>query len=261
MRFRLASGIALSAVLAFVAGKPSRLSGATVLSDGTFSNANWTLVSTQLPGNGGTITTTQEAAGGNTGAYRFIQDQVNAGSAAPNLSGVFGVQLNSLGTYNPGVSGAIGSISFSIDYNCAVNPASPTNTGACVQQGMGFGLAMQQGGNIYTMNDLLLTFVPGAWTNSTTNNLTASSFGQPSDTGNGYSTDTQHPDFSASGGIITFGLFNVNHAGAGAYETDAGFDNWSVTIDQASAPEPGSLALFSLGALAMGGLALRTKRR
>ena len=56
MRFSLASGIALSAVLAFVAGKPSRLSGATVLSDGTFSNANWTLVSTQLPGNGGSNT-------------------------------------------------------------------------------------------------------------------------------------------------------------------------------------------------------------
>jgi len=60
----------------------------------------------------------------------------------------------------------------------------------------------------------------------------------------------QNPDFSATGGVMTFGFWRGNSSGTqstGAFDSRAGIDNWSVIINPV--PGPGVMALAGVGGL------------
>jgi MYXO-CTERM domain-containing protein len=55
------------------------------------------------------------------------------------------------------------------------------------------------------------------------------------------------PNFSATGGPITFGFWRGNNEGT--YSMTTGIDNWSMTIH--TVPEPAGLGLAALSAIAL----------
>lgn len=65
-----------------------------------------------------------------------------------------------------------------------------------------------------------------------------------------------NPDFSATGGAITFGYVAVSGTSTSTYTREAVVDDSEITV--AYVPEPGTLALVGFGALAAG---LRRRRR
>ncbi|MEO8189866.1 MAG: hypothetical protein ABI682_05955 [Acidobacteriota bacterium] len=228
-RFRLAvPGLALLLLLPVAAL-------AQTASDTTFADANWTL--TVFPaGNGGSVVANQQTVGGNS--FRSVADTVGA-----SLSTILGTHIYNATTYNPAVSGAIGSLNYSEDAFCQ---------SGCFGQGQSTGPAVLQGGTLYIYNGFLITG-PGATTQTLTlSGLTANDFGRVAVTTTTL-FDTTHPDFSAAGGPIQFGFFRANGSGPSpGYTLTAGIDNWSVQVvaGAAAAPVP------TLNPLAMSALAL-----
>ena len=70
------------------------------------------------------------------------------------------------------------------------------------------------------------------------------------------------PDFSASGGAITFGLLTMSSGSNSIYTAAGGFDNFDVNLDgdfpQSSAPEPASIVLVATG---LAGITTLARRR
>lgn len=228
---------------------PTWVSAQTV-SDSTFLDANWT-GTPFVSGNGGTSTGTQVLAGGDPGPFRNVTDQLNAAPMGGQTI-VLSTHIYTPFTYDPAVSGAIGSLDYAEDAAC---------TAGCFGDGQSTGPALEQGGNFYILSSSSVVTGPGlAWSPHTLNGLTAADFGLVDVTQSTIFDNTQHPDFSAGGAPIQFGFFRGNGTGVngGGYTLAAGIDNWQTTIVGAEAaskvgvPAAGNLGLGVLaGTLAV----------
>ncbi len=205
--------------------------------DGTFVSTDWSAAKTADTTAGQTafFTAIQESAGGNPGAYRMTTlDWAYDGTSASQGFRVAALDSNAI--YNPSVSGAIGSLSFSLDgviNNRATHSA------------VGERLVIYQSGTYYYSTESLLTGGFGIWTTDSSSGLGGSDFTTLPGTG--------HPDFSATGAPIEFGYsLETFSTPADASAAEDGFfyglgtDNFSVTVNSAPAPEPATLSLFCL---------------
>ncbi|MGD0768917.1 MAG: hypothetical protein ABSB42_12100 [Tepidisphaeraceae bacterium] len=188
-------------------------------SDGTFLNANWsaTKVIDTTDGQAATFSAGQVASGGNPGAYRqttlnWYYDGVYAGFS----QGIWVAELDDNAIYNPSVSGAISSLSFSMD---------GLLVGTNNEAGVGESLLAFQNGTYYLGPSSYFPMSPGAWVTDASSGLGSGAFTALS--------GSSHPDFSGVGGPIEFGYVAATDGAAGGalqcYNT-VGTDNWSVTV-------------------------------
>jgi hypothetical protein len=176
-------------------------------SDGTFLDANWT-TTVEVKDGGGTASGFQVGSGGNPGAFRQTNISLNSSSGSQN-NGVWISHRMSGATFNPSLSGAIVSISYS-EASLLISTVQ-----AC-------GIAIRQGGVIYYGPSFLDTY---SWSTTTQPALTAANF-------DALPAGVQNPNFSNTGGAIEFGFYRANSTGVGSfgYSTQGGIDNWSVTV-------------------------------
>lgn len=241
---RFAWVFSLISAVATIAAVSSPATAQTV-SDSTFLDADWALTQATA-GNGGSSTAAQQLSGGNPGAFRNVTDVLNAAPPGSQTV-VLSTSIYTPFTYNPAVSGAIGSINYSEDAAC---------TAGCFGQGQSTGPALLQGGNRYILSSSQVITGPSlAWSNHTLNGLTAADFGLVNVTPTTLFDSTQHPNFSAGGAPIQFGFFRANGTGVngGGYTLSAGIDNWQVTI---AAGVPAAIDLPTLSEWSVAALAL-----
>jgi hypothetical protein len=206
-------------------------------SDGTFNNADWQVSMLFQSYNGGSVTGTQVASGGNPGPYRSIDTSVNPIGSNP-YSNVLGFNQWLPDTYNPAALGAISGIDFSIDF---LNINTFGN-------GQGFELALSQNGSLYGLLPHN-TGTSGGWQHFALSAVTANDFYQIRSVPPIYMFDgAHHPDFSATGAPISFGFYAATATTDVPFTLTAGYDNWSVTAH--SRPEPSTFVLAGLGGLA-----------
>lgn len=232
---RAATPLAVFATL--VLSFASSLSQAATFADGSFAD-NWT---STVVGDG-TSAATRVTSGGNPNSYFSITNVTDPGEF------VYGVYLKTTAVYNPSLEGAIASIDYDEDAKFFVG-------GGNHQAG---GMALRQNGVVYITNTAaytnsadwgplmssMLTPPPVALTFA---GLSAEDFSTIADA-------SLHPDFSASGAAITFGFFRAN----GSSNTRvSGIDNWSVTVNTATAAVPLPAALYAQ----LAGIALLWRRR
>ena len=215
--------------------------GTVTFSDQVFNDSDWT-VNTQIIDSGGTVSATQNASGGNPDEFRRIVNTVFGVSGGPN-SAIWGFHLTDQAIFDPSVSGAIQSLDYQED--------SIMFQG--FGQGQASGAALMQDGNLFYSSNRVLSNQAN-WTTQSLLSLTSLSFTSLFD-------PTARPDFSASGGAITFGFFRANSTpGASGYSIDAGIDNWSVTLHTASAvPVPAAVWLFATALVGLVGFGKRRK--
>lgn len=220
----------------------------TKYSDNTFANGNWTAAFEAANTTSGTSLAQQATGGVGNSAYLQI---LNTSDKAD----IWAYAFMNAATYTPSAQGALLSLAGSFD--CRM-----------FQYGQGVGLALQQNGKYYYA-PYNLTY-PSSWTNIPSGNyltkgttkvtswsgLTSSDFRTFADR-NGNGSNTSHPDFSANGGKITFGIVNLNYNINTTRNTITGFDDFNLALT--SIPEP---AFYQLGAmLGLGALAYLRRRR
>jgi PEP-CTERM motif len=244
-------------LLLFQASSPPAVKADVTYSDGDW-GSQWSLEEQyyQGPANGGgsTETATTIANNGNPGSY--YQQTATIPTAPPGVrNGIDNEYLFSGASgangYNPSVSGEILSLDFCIDI---INFTQGLNVSAAPM--------LEQGGMFYRAT--VLTSMSPSWTTLSYVGLTALNFGLVSNdpSGIGSTVDfSMHPDFSLTGGPISFGFASVHSTSLGGvgYTKMEGFDNWCITLH--TVPEPASLSLVLLGALATTLWARRFRRR
>jgi hypothetical protein len=181
---------------------------AVVFSDGSFDDADWSLM-LSAGSSGGTAMAGQAADGGNPGSFRDVQHEVNSTSGL-----VQAFHFNPAFVYEPGASGAIASVAWLIDFQN-------------FQAGQAAALLIEQGG-VFTVADIFTTTPVGlgAWNTHAQSGITAADFGIT-------------PDFSSSAPAISFGFLTANSGQVGMFQV--GYDNLEITIT--AVPEPSSLIL------------------
>ncbi len=191
------------------------------VADSTFLLANWSS-NVEFSSNGASESNEHRMAGGNPDEFRFMMHDLDPGPAQISVSHMF------LGaTYNPSVQGAIESIDYSEDQIEFDPPFSGAAIGALP--------ALFQDGQIFVGPDI--TFNNLTWQTTALNGLTASDF----------SAGVLNPDFSLSGGQITFGFVRSNsNTGSSGRATQHGIDNWSFTLHTTAIPEPASGGLLCM---------------
>jgi len=227
--------------------------GTITYSDGTFLNSNWTnsIIADTATGGASTSSALQIISGGNPGEYRRDSFVFKYGAHPPELVRI-GDMLSGA-TFNPTASGAINSISFSLDYNLLQQSGGSPGTNV--------GLVMLQGSNYYSSQTMQTFFTQGTWTTFSLTGLNASNFTKIAGAG------AANPDFSTSGAPIQFGYAITLGAGSGGATTIStlqGIDNFSVPVNYtevASVPEPSSLALLGVGAFLLGGRVYLKRRK
>ncbi len=191
------------------------------INDTEFAAADWAATVTSSSG-GATQSVSQPATGGNPGAYRHMTHVL------PGNSNIVVVHQYLGASYNPSLQGAIDSVDYTEDHI----QFNPPFAGAAI----GASPALKQAGVWYFGPDL--TFTTLNWQTANLTGLTQLDF-----TGPGGS----HPDFTASGGEITFGFHRSNTNSSGGakgtndikglgYSTNNGIDNWAYTIHGQSLP-------------------------
>lgn len=189
--------------------------------DGVFANVQWSLAATQ---NTGTVNTApqgfQVPSGGAPAEFRRINH-----NSFTNI--IVTHHVNSLAAYDPGASGAIGSIAFSADLLAILSHAN-INVGISllvVQNGQYYYTPAQAGPGVggYFLNNTLNTWVGFSTT------LIAADFAR-------FGNPAAHPDFSASGAPIQFGFSAFNDNAGFNTSRAVGVDNWSMTINPVPAP-------------------------
>lgn len=214
-----------------------------IISDTEFQNSDWSTIELRDDGANSTGTGAQQAAGGNPGAYRQGQN-ILGGPSIVRYAHMYGAA-----TYNPSVQGAISSLDWTYDF-IALSVTNPTN-GAIASN-----ILIEQGGIYYVAGPgLTLSVNPNSippllpiWTTNSANGLSALNFNAVDSSGN--------PDFSASGGVISFGWLTSNSTGQQPPGRTAtwGLDNWAFTINDEDVIKisiPGTLALLLTGFFAL----------
>ena len=164
----------------------------------------------------GTSTATVErvATGGNPGAYLGVTLTIAGGDT------IWGGAIKTDYTYDPAVSGAIGSVSVSADVQMP-------SLGASAWQ-----LVVQQNGRRY-FSIPFGTFSGSSWSTVSAANLTATNFDTNPWAGtSGILPDGNQPDFGAAGAPLQFGFLIGNaFRFAGTATALHGLDNFTVTIN------------------------------
>jgi hypothetical protein len=220
---------------------------ATTISDGTFNNVTLTPNFTQdTAGAASTITTGVCVSCGNPGAAAFTTFDYTNTSQTGTIASVAGVIDNIL-SYNPGVQGAIASISASADKNVA-------STGQSGLQGNSFQLVIQQDGNYYRALLPAPSWNCGSSSSCSSGFLALSATGVSAsafnlfDFANDTTNSSIHPNFA--GDPMLFGLAFSPGASVIAGDTaTATYDNLSITI----ASVPGPIAGAGLPGLILAG--------
>ncbi len=151
---------------------------------------------------GGSASVTVEPTGGNPGAYlRVVTSSAGAGNHAELL------MLLPASEYVPSASGPIQSIVFKVDMRTFGGSVSQYHEPA-----------LEQGGTIYRIPSMG-TFVSDFWGNVGPNASDASVWED---------TNGAHPDFSATGGAIRFGVLRTAPDGSGTLT--AGIDNFLLEV-------------------------------
>ncbi|MBL8175273.1 MAG: PEP-CTERM sorting domain-containing protein [Bryobacterales bacterium] len=236
--------------------------GVTVITDGDFQPANWSqVVFNQVNGTG---TNSRQAAGGNPDAYRQMAMAFQPVAAGTNLN-INIASFGSLLTYDPSAGGAIQQIRFDYD----LSRISSTGLGSTTPAGF-YRPFLEQGGKRFFLAGVDDQVLLSAWTAFHHVSTDPNDWGQ-------INAGVEKPDFSASGGVITFGyrvaLPLICPAGVTsgclAAAAVSGIDNFKVTVTSAdpagTVPEPSAGALVGLGAIAATlwrkrGLGLRSSR-
>jgi hypothetical protein len=195
-----------------------------------FSGPTGSTVTPSNPPTGGSGPPSTPCGTTNT-SYRDVADAV-VQSIGGVESVVYGVHIFSPLSYNPAISGAIGSIDFSMDYEC------PDTSGSCVAAGQAFGPALQQGNKFFVAytpgQSTGVTGQPPSWKPFASTPLTATAFSEITVTsGAGVSVvinPNSRPDFSNAGKPIQCGFYTGNATSGGAYTINAGYDNWQCVI-------------------------------
>jgi len=227
---------------------------AAVIGDGTFNDADWSL--TSFTNSGSSATAGQQASGGNPGFWRKVIDfDANAGGPITN-SIIIGANIYTAASYHPGAQGALGPITLSIDTLCS-------EASGCFGEGEGVGFLVMQGGKTYIESEFDTGNNGLGWVTHSYSGLTSSNFSLIDVTNAGLSDPTQHPDFSAGGGVIQFGFASENSALNSGYTVGSGFDNFSSNVrafqpSTGGVPEPATWSLMLIG---FGGLGLLLRRR
>jgi hypothetical protein len=170
--------------------------GAIEITDSDFQDSNWDVVITQSEGAIVDAQAVRETSGGvDNSAFRRMTHVLENPGTCPDGSCTM-IVFHKIGTtYDPSPSGQ-GAIDY-IDYTEAQRVIMPAFEGGAV----GWALAVEQAGQRYTALAEVTSFNVTGWTTNGLCELTAADFGP---------TDGPHPDFSASGGELTFGYTRSN---------------------------------------------------
>jgi hypothetical protein len=203
-------------VLALLLAASSVLAAPAAITDRTFADGDWSLV-TFVTGDGGLVEGLQTSVG-NPAPSRRIRNVVNAAPSPTEFSAIYGVHLYAGQTYDPSTQGPLTNVDYFED--------------ALLVQGFGdgqaAGIALRQAGSVYIRQ---VGSTPDfAWAPKQDLGVPASAFVRIFD--GGFDSGS-HPDFSAAGGPIEFGFFRANSTSLGAigYEVVALIDNWTVLVN------------------------------
>jgi hypothetical protein len=192
------------------------------LSDTVFAPSDWTLTLERSHGSGGGGSVSQNLSGGNPGAYRRMQQSVNASPGS--ISGVTFFHGCVAKTYDPAVSGGVSSVDFYMDAKQFDPPSGSA-------PGQGVSAAIRQGGVVYLAGGFS-TQAP-TWTSHSSVGLTEVDFTEV--------TVFANPDFSATGLPFEVGFVTqVSSFFGPAVTTDVGYDNfrfdlWSAPVTYCTA--------------------------
>jgi hypothetical protein len=201
-------------------------------SDTEFATANWGF-ETITGGTGGTATPSQ-VSGGNPGFARQVITSVNASGGIVYGLSRFGTSTAT--RYDPAVSGAIGTVDFSIDAKWISGDGL---------FGQSIGIGAKQGSVAYYAA-LDVTGVTGLWGTHASLGLTAADF---------VAMTAGGPiDFSATGAPVRFGFVVANSAPGPASVNTAAYDNFQVVVHSVPAPA-------SVGMAGMVGVVAGVRRR
>jgi hypothetical protein len=151
----------------------------------------------------------QFEGGGNPAPSRWVSNTVLPDST------VYAFHMRRSAAWDPSASAGVVSVAFSID-------GMPLDDAA--GDGMGFTFAIRQGGrNFEVVTSAGVGSVAGVWKTLSYTGLTAGDFRTVTGA-------LATPDFSATGGLITFGFRTGNTAVGEGYGRAALFDNWSVVV-------------------------------
>jgi len=212
--------IRTSSSLAFVAAVTvgGAASATVTFTDPDFLSANWANSFASVVGNGGSYTAGQEGGVGNPGDYYRVMHMLADAPAMEN-SGIAVLHDCTFMVYDPSVDGAIGRVYASLD----VRKFSTFTAQVRIA-------AVQSGALYVSTNPIMGSSITNNWGSQTRLFEGAESWvlilpGLEIDTGS-------HPDFSALGAPISFGLYTANSTGVGfgGYNTTVGIDNLQIIM-------------------------------
>jgi len=160
--------------------------------------------------NGGQHQVTHQPTGGNPDARRDVAQFVAGGGSLLVV-----IHQHQSATWDPSVRGPINRVDFGIDYRYL----SPIPGG----DGQAFGVVAVQGGRFFNGSHAVTGSDPNQWLRRDFIGLNAANF-SAWDGGPG-------PDFSATGGPITFGFYTANSSTGSAFQRTATYDNFSLRVN------------------------------
>lgn len=217
---------------------------AVAFTDTTFADADWLIRSEAVtPGSSHTFGQDTTPGAGNPSPYRRMTHTnpvhpMGSGSTFTTIT-----HERETWSYDPAVSGAIDHIDISMDrivFSATVG-GQPSPSSA-----VGHVFRIYQDGLAFFPANDPRAFLSRSWENIALTNLAGTDFVTTTSPG------ALNPDFSAAGGVITFGYgrSNTNTAQSVEVITTHGIDNFTVTV--VPIPEPSTLLMIGVGMVLLG---------